>query len=117
MLEYRFAIATTCMCFVLLIAGGVVHATASGLACPDWPLCNGEAFPRMVGGVLIEHGHRLIALTVALLTVALAGIVWRRRRDDAPVRAAALGAAVLVVIQALLGAATVLLRLPTGIKV
>jgi len=111
MREYRFAIATACATFALLVIGGLVHATGSSLACPDWPLCDGQFFPRMEGGVLFEHGHRLAAFAVASLTVTLAVLVHRARRDPL-VRRVSLLAVGLVVVQAVLGGVTVLLKLP-----
>ena len=112
MTEHRLALATTFVCFLLLLAGGLVHATGSGMACgPDWPLCKGEAFPVMEGGVLFEHGHRLIAATVTTLTVVLAVVLWTRRRWWIGV-----GAVALVIVQALLGALTVRWNLPMAIK-
>lgn len=110
MAEYRLALATVVATFALLVIGGLVYATGSSLACPDWPLCYGKFFPPMEGGVLFEHGHRLVALVVVALTAALATLVWRRRRGAH--RALAALAVVLVLGQALLGAATVLLKLP-----
>src|SRR5262245_49096087 len=116
---HRFAIVLAATTFVLLLVGGLVHGTGSGLACPDWPLCFGSALPKMEGHVLYEHSHRLVAGTVALLTVALAialtvaavGATPERRRR-VPV---GLGwaAAALVLVQAVLGGLTVLLKLPT----
>jgi heme A synthase len=111
MLEYRLARATAAATFALLVIGGMVHATGSSLACPDWPLCYGQFFPAMEGGVLFEHGHRLVALAVSVLTVALAVTVGRRRRETA-VRAGALVAVGLVLFQASLGALTVMWKLP-----
>src|SRR5512135_1853322 len=111
MLEYRLDRATAAATFVLLVIGGMVHATGSSLACPDWPLCYGQFFPAMEGGVLFEHGHRLVALMVSVLTVALAVTVWRRRREPT-VRFGALAAVGLVLFQASLGALTVVLQLP-----
>jgi heme A synthase len=111
MLESRLARATAAATFALLVIGGMVHATGSSLACPDWPLCYGQFFPAMEGGVLFEHGHRLVALAVSVLTVALAVTVWRRRREAA-VRAGALVAVGLVLFQASLGALTVVWKLP-----
>ena len=111
MLEFRLARATAAATFALLVIGGMVHATGSSLACPDWPLCYGQFFPAMEGGVFYEHGHRLVALAVSLLTVALAVTVWRRRRETA-VRAGALVAVGLVLFQASLGALTVVWKLP-----
>ncbi len=111
MLEYRLARATAAATFALLVIGGMVHATGSSLACPDWPLCYGQFFPAMEGGVLFEHGHRLVALAVSVLTVALAVTVWRRRRGTA-VRVGSLVAVGLVLFQASLGALTVVWKLP-----
>ena len=111
MLEYRLARATAAATFALLVIGGMVHATGSSLACPDWPLCYGQFFPAMEGGVLFEHGHRLVALAVSVLTVALAVTVWRRRRETA-VRVGSLVAVGLVLFQASLGALTVVWKLP-----
>src|SRR5512137_1636254 len=111
MLESRLARATAASTFALLVIGGMVHATGSSLACPDWPLCYGQFFPSMEGGVLFEHGHRLVALCVSVLTVALAAVTWRRRREPA-VRLGALAAVGLVLFQASLGALTVVWKLP-----
>lgn len=111
MLEFRLARASVAATFALLVIGGMVHATGSSLACPDWPLCYGQFFPAMEGGVLFEHGHRLVALAVSLLTVALAVTVWRRRRETA-VRVGSLVAVGLVLFQAALGALTVVWKLP-----
>ena len=111
MAEHRLAVATAVATFALLVVGGLVHATGSSLACPDWPLCYGQFFPAMEGGVLFEHGHRLAALAVAILTGALAVQVWRRRPEAGPRGLAALAVA-LVLFQAALGAVTVLQQLP-----
>jgi heme A synthase len=111
MLEYQLARATAAATFVLLVIGGMVHATGSSLACPDWPLCYGQFFPSMEGGVLYEHGHRLVAFVVSTLTVALAVVVWRRRREPS-LRGGSLLAVGLVLFQAGLGALTVIWKLP-----
>src|SRR5437879_7028498 len=74
---HRLAVATAASTFVLLFVGGLVTSTGSALAVPDWPLSYGQVFPRMEGGVLFEHGHRLIAAAVGLLTVVLA--FWTSR--------------------------------------
>jgi len=74
LLLHRYAVATAAATFLLLIAGGLVTSTDSGLAVPDWPLSYGTWMPPMVGGILYEHGHRMIAATVGLMILVLA--VW-----------------------------------------
>jgi cytochrome c oxidase assembly protein subunit 15 len=113
---HRYAVFVASATFFLIIAGGLVTSTGSGLAVPDWPLSFGQVFPRMEGGVLFEHGHRLIAATVGLLTVVLA--VWAARSDVAA-RVRTLGWALVgvVVLQGVLGGTTVLLRLPSSVSV
>ncbi|UPT75838.1 MAG: hypothetical protein M0D55_09285 [Elusimicrobiota bacterium] len=106
-----WARATAAAAFFLLFAGGMVTSTGSGLAVPDWPLSFGTLNPPMVGGIFFEHGHRLIAGGVALMTAVLA-LLARRPRVPAAARTAAWLAAGGVLIQAALGGLTVLLKLP-----
>jgi cytochrome c oxidase assembly protein subunit 15 len=100
----------------LIFTGGLVTSTGSGLAVPDWPLSFGQFFPEMVGGVLYEHGHRMAAGSVAILTLVLTLWVWRRERRRVP-RLLAAAAAAAVVVQAVLGGLTVLMLLPTAVSV
>ena len=113
---HRFATLTAIATFFLLIAGGMVTSTNSGLAVPDWPLSYGTWFPPMVGGILYEHGHRMIAGVVGLLILALAiWVGWREpRRWVRRLGYAALGA---VIGQAILGGMTVLLLLPPQVSI
>jgi cytochrome c oxidase assembly protein subunit 15 len=101
--------------FLLLLAGGMVTSTHSGLAVPDWPLSFGKFFPPMVGGVFYEHGHRMVAGSVALLTLGLALWAWfsAEGRLAKGLAVAALGA---VVLQALLGGLTVIFKLPVAVS-
>ena len=109
MLEKRLALACVLGTFLLLLVGGLVHATGSSLACPDWPLCYGQVFPPMQGGILVEHSHRLLASAIGLLTFALAIVLHRRSPE---LRRLGWAAFALVVFQGLLGGITVLKRLP-----
>ena len=114
--RHRYAVVCACATAALLIAGGLVTSTGSGLAVPDWPLSFGRLFPPMRGGVLFEHGHRLIAALVGLLTIGLA--VWFGRSETrAWVRRLSYSALGAVVAQGLLGGLTVLLRLPPSVSV
>src|SRR5205809_3016809 len=113
---HRLAVATAGATLVLLLLGGLVTSTGSGLAVPDWPLSFGQVFPPMVGGVLFEHGHRLAATAVGCLTVVLA--LWTVVGDArASVRALGLLALLAVVLQGLLGGITVLYKLPLAVSV
>src|SRR5438093_4990523 len=76
---HLFACLTAVATFFLIIAGGLVTSTGSGLAVPDWPLSFGMLFPPMVGGIFYEHGHRMVAGTVALMTLVLAA--WLARKE------------------------------------
>jgi protoheme IX farnesyltransferase len=114
---HPFAVATAVATYLLILIGGLVHGTGSSLACPDWPTCYGTLMPKMEGGVLVEHSHRLAAGTVVILTLALAALL-AATRDPALRRLRGFGwlALGMVFAQALLGGITVLLRLPTPIS-
>ncbi|MEK7469293.1 MAG: COX15/CtaA family protein [Planctomycetota bacterium] len=80
MTAHRLALTTAVATLALLFAGGLVTTTASGDAVPDWwfvPISFGTFFPRMTGGVLFEHGHRLVATLVGLLTLSLCFVLWK----------------------------------------
>jgi cytochrome c oxidase assembly protein subunit 15 len=113
---HRFAFVTAGCTFFLLLAGALVTSTGSSLAVPDWPLSFGKFFPPMTGGVFYEHGHRMVAGTVAILMTILAFITQRVETRDWVKKLAwwALGA---VVLQAVLGGVTVLMHLPTAVSV
>ncbi len=111
-----FAILLAASTLALIFVGGLVTSTGSGLAVPDWPLSFGQFFPRMVGGVLYEHGHRMVAAAVGALTVTLA--IWSWLVDThAIVRRLALVAVGTVIAQGLLGGLTVILLLPPAVSV
>src|SRR4051794_5739474 len=100
--------------FFLILLGGIVHTQGASLACPDWPLCYGMVFPPMEGDILLEHGHRLLASAVGLMSVALAVLTYAM--GGAIRRWALLGVA-LVLGQGILGGLTVLYRLPPPISI
>ena len=106
---------------LLIAAGGMVTSTGSGLAVPDWPNTYGYfmySFPleMMVGGILYEHGHRLIASTVGLMTIVLA--VWLTRVEPRRwVRRLGWIMLAAVVAQGLLGGLTVLYFLPPPVSI
>ena len=113
---HGFALLTAWATFVLIFVGGLVTSTGSGLAVPDWPLSFGQVFPPMVGGILYEHGHRLVAALVGLLTVLLAAWLWMVE-PRGWVRGLGIGALLVILLQGLLGGLTVLYLLPIPISV
>ena len=107
----RFAIFVACATFFLIIAGALVTSHDAGLATSDWPLSNGQVFPKMVGNLFWEHGHRMVATTVGMLTIALFIIILIKERRSW-VRKLGLFALLAVIAQGLLGGLTVKLMLP-----
>jgi len=110
-LTHSLALATLGATCVLIILGGLVTNTGAALAVPDWPSTFGYnmmLFPwsRMVGGILYEHSHRLMGALVGVLTLALAGALWR---EGGRLRQLGLVAVVVVVAQGLLGGLRVVL--------
>ncbi|MFQ5777531.1 MAG: heme A synthase [Terriglobia bacterium] len=113
---HRFARVTAGATFLLIIAGALVTSNDAGLAVPDWPLSYGTWMPPMVGGIFYEHGHRMVAATVGLLTLILALWLWARepRRWVRRLGLVALGA---VVLQGVVGGITVLWLLPPPVSI
>jgi protoheme IX farnesyltransferase len=102
----------------LIVLGGVVRITGSGMGCGDhWPLCDGEWFPPLDLPTLIEIGHRWAAALVSLFVFAVVAVAWRRHRTEPALRRPATLAAVLLVVQVLLGAITVKLVLPPWVVI
>jgi cytochrome c oxidase assembly protein subunit 15 len=102
--------------FFLVIAGGLVTSTDSGLAVPDWPLSYGQLMPPMVGGIFYEHGHRMVATFVGFLATVMALWLWRAE-ERRWVRNLGFIALAAVITQGLLGGLTVIFLLPTPISV
>ena len=53
---------TLVLMFLVVVWGGIVRVTGSGLGCPDWPLCHGQFLPGMDPQTRIEWFHRFIAI-------------------------------------------------------
>jgi len=104
----RLSLVTLALLWVIVPSGAVVRLTASGLGCPDWPLCDGGVVPAATGHAAIEYGNRLLSGVVGLL--AIATWVAARRMPGAPasMRRWAGGAALACTFQMPLGAVTVL---------
>jgi heme A synthase len=110
----RLLNATILATFALIVVGGVVRVSDSGLGCgPEgsgthgWPLCGGRVLPFLQEHQIIEFSHRVVATIVVLLIIALAIVSFRRLRDRRWLVRGVVAAAVLVIAQAGLGGLTV----------
>ncbi|MDQ3951297.1 MAG: COX15/CtaA family protein [Gemmatimonadota bacterium] len=120
----RISLAALALAFAHLVFGGIVRITGSGMGCGDhWPKCHGEWFPPLERpDLIIELGHRYLAVLLIGSLVALAGAAWHRRTERGVggrggVLRSAIAAVVVVVLTALLGALTVFLGNPTSATV
>ena len=112
---HRFAVLVACATFFLIIAGANVTSHDAGLAVPDWPLSFGKFFPKMVGNVFWEHGHRMIATAVGLLTIVLA-VYLQAREQRRWLKRLGWIALAGVIAQGLLGGLTVKMSLPLAVS-
>jgi len=114
----RLAWTGAVLAFGLIVLGGVVRITGSGMGCGDhWPLCHGEWFPPLDLPTMIEIGHRWTAALVSILVLAMTAVAWTRHRAEPRLRTPATAALVLLVAQVLLGAVTVRLALPPWVVI
>ena len=107
----RLVLATLIATFQLIVLGGVVRVSDSGLGCGPagsgfhgWPFCNGDVVPGVDLNAIVEYAHRVVAIVVGLMILALFVWAWRRYRQLLPATGALL---LLVVAQGALGGATV----------
>lgn len=113
---HRLAVFLAFCTLGLIFIGGLVTSTHSGLAVPDWPLSYGRLMPPMVGGIIFEHGHRVVAALIGFCTVIMA-IVFTLKESRRWVKVAAWAAVGLVAFQGVLGGMTVLFLLPKAISI
>src|SRR5262249_33562860 len=117
---HRFAVFTACSTVLLIFVGGLVTSTDSGLSVPDWPTTYGWnmfTFPvsKWVGGILYEHGPRLLASLVGFLTVILTIWTWSKESRKW-VRWLSVAALATVIMQGILGGLTVRFLLPPAVS-
>ena len=105
------AVATLAGNIAIVVTGGAVRLTGSGLGCPTWPRCTQESFvPHGALGLhgAIEFGNRMMTFVLAAVAVATWVAAMRARPRRRPVRALATVLALGIPGQALIGGVTVL---------
>src|SRR5919204_6203440 len=83
----RLADLTAVVTFLLIVVGGIVRVSDSGLGCGPggsglhgWPLCRGDVVPGTDVNAIVEYTHRTLASIVGVLWIALTVVAWRRYR-------------------------------------
>jgi cytochrome c oxidase assembly protein subunit 15 len=104
----RVSLVALAFLWVIVPSGAIVRLTASGLGCPDWPLCDGGVVPATAGHPWIEFTNRMLSGVVG--AVALGTWILARRLPGGPpaLKRWAAGLALATVAQVPLGAVTVL---------
>ena len=104
----KLALSTVVATFLMIVIGVIVRSTGSGMGCPDWPLCHGQAIPELGDDkAWIESIHRWWGVIVGFLVLGLVVAAWRTQRRTRSVVIAAVAAVALTGFQAWLGKWTV----------
>jgi heme A synthase len=114
----RLTALTAVATYLLIVMGGVVRVTGSGLGCGDkdqWPLCHGALLPPLQQTALIEFTHRWVAAVATALVISLAVVVWARYRHVRRLVVGVSAVVLLFIFQIVLGAITVEFNLPSGV--
>jgi cytochrome c oxidase assembly protein subunit 15 len=108
----RVALANAVANGAIVVTGGAVRLTGSGLGCPTWPRCTGGSFvptrELAVHGA-IEFGNRMVTFVLTVVAIATVAAVFRSSRRD--LRPWAVVSLLGIPAQAVLGGITVLTRL------
>ncbi|GER22033.1 cytochrome b561 [Zafaria cholistanensis] len=107
---HRLAVASLVSEVAIIITGGAVRLTKSGLGCAEWPNCMpGTMTPTAEMGIhgLIEFGNRMLTFVLAAVAVAMLASVWRGRKEHRTVFALAAALLAGIPLQAVIGGITV----------
>jgi protoheme IX farnesyltransferase len=113
--SFRYwALAAAIATFLLIVIGGIVRVTGSGLGCPDWPTCFGRWLPPPQIEAQIEFSHRFWASAVTSPLILIAAfIAWRSLRSVRLIWHQLFWAMPLLLLQGLLGGLVVLTETPS----
>ena len=98
----------------IILTGGIVRLTGSGLGCSDWPKCTPDslvATSEMGIHGAIEFGNRLLAVALAILGVCIALLLWKHRKKRPDLFWLNIGLLAIVPVQAVVGGITVWTKL------
>jgi cytochrome c oxidase assembly protein subunit 15 len=105
------ALATAVVYFQVLL-GGLVSSRYAGLACPDFPTCNGAWIPPLTGLIKFQFMHRAGALGAFLIVTFLSFSLFRKPLFSSRIGITRIAIPVLLIVQIALGVGSVLLKLP-----
>ncbi|MEN3345923.1 MAG: heme a synthase, partial [Arthrobacter sp.] len=107
----RLAVSSLIGQIVLVVTGGAVRLTSSGLGCPTWPRCTDTSLvntPEMGIHGIIEFGNRLLTFALAAVAVMMLVYLWNLRKERRDLFLLALGLLASIPAQAIIGGITVL---------
>lgn len=101
---------------LIVITGGLVRLTGSGLGCPTWPRCEGDSFTPVIHDAMtfhpfVEYGNRMLSVLVGVGALLTVWAVWRWARSRTPMMPLAWAILGLTIGQGALGGITVLTQL------
>ncbi len=103
-----FAYGSVVSTYILILLGGYVTTSNSGLGCGEtWPLCQGQILPALTAPVIIELSHRVFNLVVALFVVGTVLVAWTRYRQAGNVVLFSTASFLGLIAQVILGMVTV----------
>lgn len=94
----------------IAVTGALVRLTASGLGCPEWPLCTEDSLintPEMGIHGLIEFGNRLLTFVLLIVAVAVLVVLWKLRKQRRDLWWMGISLLAVVPVQAVIGGVSV----------
>lgn len=94
----------------IAVTGALVRLTASGLGCPEWPLCTEDSLvntPEMGIHGLIEFGNRLLTFVLLVIAIAVLVVLWKMRKSRRDLWWMGVGLLAVVPVQAVIGGVSV----------